>query len=226
MQAIILAAGRGTRMGELTKETPKPMLKINNKPILEYKLNALPEEITEVIFIIGYLGEAIKNYFGDFYGGRKIHYVEQKNLDGSGAAVHLAKDILKDKFLVMMGDDLYHKDDLKNIIKHDLAVLAREVEDPTHFGIIETNENGNLINIIEKPKESENKLANIGVYMLNDKFFDYDFGYTDSGETNLPLTIAKMSDNHIIKIEKANDWFAIGYPEDLEKAEKESHKFL
>ena len=80
MQAIILAAGRGTRMGELTKETPKPMLKIKNKPILEYKLNALPEEITEVIFVIGYLGDAIKNYFGDFYNGRKIRYVIQKKI--------------------------------------------------------------------------------------------------------------------------------------------------
>lgn len=226
MQAIILAAGKGTRMAELTKNTPKPMLKINNKPILEYKLNALPEEITEVIFIIGYLGDVIKNYFGNFYNGRKIYYVIQEKLDGSGAAVHLAKDILKDKFLVMMGDDLYYKDDLKKIIKHDLAVLAHEVEEPSHFGIIETNENGSLINIIEKPKESENKLANIGAYMLNKKFFDYDMAYTDSGETNLPLTIAKMSDKHIIKIERASHWFAIGYPEDLKKAENEIYKFL
>lgn len=226
MQAIILAAGRGTRMGELTKETPKPMLKINNKPILEYKLNALPEEITEVIFVIGYLGNAIKNHFGDFYNGRKIKYVVQENLEGSGAAVHLAKDILKDRFLAMMGDDLYHKDDLKKIINYDLAVLAHKVDDPTRFGIIETDANGNLVNIIEQPKESENKLANIGVYMLNDKFFDYDMCYADNGETNLPLTIAKMSDNHIIKIEKASHWFAIGYPDDLEKAEKIIYKFL
>lgn len=223
MQVIILAAGRGTRMGKLTDNTPKPMLKINNKPILEYKIKALPKEIKEIIFIIGYLGDTIKNHFGDFYGGRKIHYIEQKNLDGSGAAVHLAKDILKDRFLVMMGDDLYHKDDLKNIIKHNLAVLARKVDDSTRFGIIETDSSGNLINIIEKPKESKNKLANIGVYMLNKNFFDYDMAYTDSGETNLPLTIAKMSDNHIIKIEKASHWFAIGYPDDLEKAEKIIH---
>lgn len=226
MKAIILAAGRGTRMGSLTDTTPKPMLKINNKPILEYKLNALPEEITEVIFVIGYLGDVIKNHFGNFYNGRKIHYVIQEKLEGSGAAVHLAKDILKDKFLVMMGDDLYHKDDLKNIIKHDLAVLAREVEDPTHFGIIETDNNGNLINIIEKPKESKNKLANIGAYMLNEKFFDYDMAYTDSGETNLPLTISKMSDKYIIKVERASHWFAIGYPDDLEKAEKIIHRFI
>mgnify|MGYP001607397741 FL=1 len=226
MQAIILAAGRGTRMGELTKEIPKPMLKIKNKPILEYKLNALPEEITEVIFVIGYLGDAIKNYFGDFYNGRKIRYVIQEDINGSGAAVHLAKDILKDRFLVMMGDDLYHKNDLKKIIKHNLAVLAREVEDPSHFGIIEVDSNGNLINIIEKPKESKNKLVNIGVYMLNKKFFDYDMAYTDSGETNLPLTIAKMSAYHTIKIEKASHWFAIGYPEDLKKAEKIIYKFI
>ncbi|MEK7162766.1 MAG: nucleotidyltransferase family protein [Patescibacteria group bacterium] len=226
MQAIILAAGKGTRMGELTKKTPKPMLKINNKPILEYKLNALPEEIKEVIFVIGYLGDVIKNHFGDFYNGRKIRYVIQRELNGSGAAAHLAKDILKDRFLVMMGDDLYHKDDLKNIIKHDLAVLAHEVDDPTQFGIIETNSDGNLINIVEKPKKSANKLANIGVYMLNKKFFNYALAYTDNGETNLPLTIAKMSDNHIIKIEKANHWFAIGYPEDFKKTEKIIYKFV
>ena len=226
MQAIILAAGRGTRMGELTKETPKLMLKIKNKPILEYKLNALPKEIKEVVFVIGYLGDVIKNCFGDFYNGRKIYYVVQEKLEGSGAAVHLAKDILKDRFLVMMGDDLYHKDDLKKIINYDLAVLAHKVDDPTRFGIIELDTNGNLLNIIEKPKKSENKLANIGVYVLNNKFFDYDIAYTDSGETNLPLTIAKMSAYHIIKVEKASYWFAIGYPDDLEKAEKIIHKFV
>src|SRR3989344_692149 len=226
MQAIILAAGKGTRMGELTKEVPKPMLKINNKPILEYKLNALPEEITEVIFVIGYLGDVIKNYFGDFYNGRKIKYVVQERIEGSGAALHLAKNILKDRFLVMMGDDLYHKDDLKNIINHDLAVLAYEVDNPTQFGVIEKDTKNYLINIIEKPKESENKLVNIGVYMLNKIFFNYDLCYADNGETNLPLTIAKMSNYHIIKVEKANHWFPIGYPGDLEKAEKIIYKFV
>ena len=64
------------------------------------------------------------------------------------------------------------------------------------------------------------------MYVLNKKFFSYDMSYTDSGETNLPLTIAKMSDNNIIKVEKADNWFAIGYPEDLKEAEKIIYKFI
>ncbi|KKQ79283.1 MAG: hypothetical protein UT03_C0063G0001, partial [Candidatus Moranbacteria bacterium GW2011_GWD2_38_7] len=65
MQIVILAAGRGTRMKDLTDNVPKPMLQINGKPILAYKLEALPEEIDEVIFVVGYFGNQIQQYFGE-----------------------------------------------------------------------------------------------------------------------------------------------------------------
>lgn len=167
MQIVILAAGRGTRMNELTDEVPKPMLEIKGKPILAYKIEALPKEIDEVIFVIGYLGNQIQKYFGDLYAGKKISYAVQENLNGTGGAVHLVKDLIKDDFLVMMGDDLYIRDDVARIMKHDFALLGLEVDDPRKFGVLYLNENGDLENIVEKPNIPGPAFANIALYKLN-----------------------------------------------------------
>lgn len=186
MQAVILTAGRGKRMKELTEKNNKNMLKVNGKPILKYKLDSLPKEIDEVIFVIGYQGDQIKKQFGDKYKGRKISYVEQKKLNGTGGAIHKAKKFLKDKFLVVYGDDLYNKSDLEEIIKYDLAVLAKEIDDPSKFGILKMDKNGNLIDIIEKPKNSKSHLANIGIFVLNKNFFKYKLVPIGGGEYGLP----------------------------------------
>ncbi len=212
-------------MKHLTADVPKPMLKIKGKPILEHKLNALPKEISEIIFIIGYKGEHIMNHFKKEFDGRKITYVFQHNLNGTGGALHLAKSRLDKKFLVMMGDDLYSKKDIKKLMKHDLAVLGYEVGNPNLFGIIKTNKKGYVESIVEKPKHSKDKLANIGLYVLTKKFFDYDLVPVGSGEFGLPQTLASMAKDFNIKLEKASQWFPIGTPEDLKKAEEIIHKF-
>ena len=102
MKCIILAAGFGTRMGELTKKVPKPMLLIKNKPKLAWTIGMLPESIDEVILVVGYLKEKIIDYFGDFYGGKKIKYLEQKELNGSAGAIALAEKFIDEgeRFLV------------------------------------------------------------------------------------------------------------------------------
>ena len=82
MQAVILAAGNGTRLRPITNHVPKPMIKIGNKTLLEYNIDNLPSEVDEIIFVIGYLGEQIKDYFGSEFKGKKIKYVEQKELLG------------------------------------------------------------------------------------------------------------------------------------------------
>lgn len=226
MQAVILTAGRGKRMKHLTEKNNKNMLKVNGKPILKYKLDSLPKEIDEVIFVIGYQGDQIKKQFGDKYKGRKIDYVEQKKLNGTGGAIHKAKKLLKDKFLVIYGDDLYHKKDIEEIIKYDLAVLAKEIDDVTKFGILKTDKDGNLIDIIEKPKHSKSKLAAIGLFVLNKNFFKYKLVPVGGGEFGLPQTLATMSKDHKIKILKADHWHPIGHPEDIKSAEKNLHKFI
>ena len=80
MQLVILAAGRGKRMKTLTENMPKPMLTVLGNDLLEHKISILPKEIDEVIIVIGYLGEKIKKHFGTNFKGKKISYVEQKEL--------------------------------------------------------------------------------------------------------------------------------------------------
>lgn len=226
MQAVILAAGRGKRMGNLTSSMTKPMLKIKGKPILEHKINALPRKIKEIIFVVGYHSMDIISHFKRYFDGRRIIYVFQTNLNGTGGALHLTKSILRDKFLVMMGDDLYHRRDLNNLLKNDLAVLGYEVDDPSQFGVIKMNRKKNMIDIIEKPKNLKNGLANTGVYVLNKKFFDYELVSIGNGEFGLPQTLAKMAVDHEVKVEKTNLWHPIGNLEDLKKAEEVLHKFI
>ena len=225
MQLVILASGKGKGMGELAKNVPKPMLKIKGKPILEHKLDALPREIKEVIFVIGYRGEHIMNHFKKSWGGRRITYVVQRNLNGTGAAVHLVKSFVGERFMVMMGDDLYHKKDIKKILQHDLAILGHEVEDTNLFGIIKTDNRKNMTDVVEKPKRSNDNLANTGLYMMNRKFFDYELVQIASGEYGLPQTLARMTKEHKVKVEKAVNWFPIGNADDLKKAEEIIHKF-
>lgn len=226
MQVVILAAGRGKRMKDLTRGVPKPMLKVKGKPILEHKINALPKEIKEIVFVVGYYGEHIMKHFKRYFNGRRVTYVFQTNLNGTGGALFLARSILKDRFLVMAGDDLYHKKDIKELMKHNLAVLAHEVDDPTKFGIIKSNRRGNMIDIVEKPKRSKEKLANASMYILNKKIFEYDLVHIGNGEFGLPQTLARMAQDHPVKVHKATSWFPIGTPEDLKKAEEIIHKFV
>ncbi len=226
MQAVILTAGRGKRMKHLTEKNNKNMLKVNGRPILKYKLDSFPKEIDEIIFVIGYQGDQIKKQFGNKYKGRKISYVVQKRLNGTGGAIHKAKKLLKDKFLVVYGDDLYHKDDIKELIKNDLAVLAKEIKDITRFGILITDKKGHLIEIKEKPKKSKSKLAAIGLFVLNKNFFKYKLVPVGGGEFGLPQTLATMTKDYPVKIVKAKHWHPIGHPEDIKSAEKVVHKFL
>lgn len=224
MQAIILAAGRGVRMGELTNDAPKPLLKISGKPILEYSLANLPEEILEVILVIGYKGEMIKEYFGDNWQGKKIKYVEQKELNGTGGAVHSVKDLVQDRFLVLMADDLYHKSDLEKLLEHDLALLVREIEQNTRFGVVEKDEDDYLKNVIEfkdlKGRQIDAHLVNMGAYMLNKNFFNYPLVKISDKEFGLPQTLAQMADKYKIKVIKASCWHPNGQQEDLIKGEE------
>ena len=182
------------------------MLTIKSKPILEYKIDLLPADITEIIFVVNYKKEQIIDYFGNFLNGRKITYVVQENLNGTGGAINLLKNVADEKFAVMMGDDLYHKNDIEDILKYELAILIHEAEYPSKFGAIKIDGGGNLIDVIEKTENPENNLVNTGLYMLNRKFFDYDLVPIGNREFGLPQTLAKMAKDHNIKVLKARFW--------------------
>src|SRR3989344_7566576 len=91
MKAVILAAGKGTRFGEITKKIPKSLIPVAGKPIIEYTLEALPSSIKEVYLVVGHLGDMIKNHVGKEYKGIKINYIEIKKLTGTATALWKAR---------------------------------------------------------------------------------------------------------------------------------------
>ena len=129
-------------MGNLTEEIPKPMLLYKGKNLIEYKIDILPEEINEVLIVVGYLGKSIREYFGEEFKGKKITYVQMDELTGTGSALWLCKDLLKDeeRFLVMMGDDIYSKEDISEMVKEDWAILVKKIEYSISGGNIKVDE--------------------------------------------------------------------------------------
>lgn len=227
MQAVIMAAGEGTRMRPLTYKTPKPMLSVKGKPLLEWTLKFLPDEIDEVIIIVNYLADQIENYFGDEWQGRKIKYVVQKELNGTGGAIHACKELLGKKFLVLNGDDIYHKEDLKKICGENLAVLGYEIDDPSKYGVLITDEKGNLVDSVEKPQNMFGKaIISTNAFCLNEKFFNYDLVQITEKEYGLPQTLAVMAKDYPVKVLKTSRWFSVGNPEDLKRSQTEIEKFI
>ena len=220
MKAIILAAGRGVRLRPYTHLTPKPLLRINKKRIIDYTLDILPEEIDQIIIVVGHRKWRIKWHLGNEYQGKKITYVVQKEKKGTAHALFLCKPYIQkgERVMVIFGDNLYAKDDLKKCLAHPLSILAKEVDNPRAFGILKFDKNHNLQEIIEKPLNPPSNLVNCGVYVLNDKIFNYKMEAIDQKEFGLPQTIVKMAKYYPIKIVKASFWLPIGYPQDLKKA--------
>lgn len=213
-------------MGALTATVPKPMLPIQGKPKLEHSLSALPDGVTEIILVVGYLGDVIKKYFGTIVHGKPIRYVEQRELNGSGGAIHLVKDMVEKKFLVLMGDDLYLRSDIERLMTHDLAILAYEMKDSSQFGVLEIDSNGKLVRVIERPHAPEYTLVNTAAYALNKSFFEYPLVPVSDTEFGLPQTLAQMKDKYSIMIERAEDWLPIGDPEALAIAQTRIQDFL
>lgn len=219
-QAVILSAGKGTRMAPLTYEIPKPMLKVNGKNLIEHKIEQLPDSIREVILIVGHLGQQIRDYFGDEFAGRKITYVQQDDLNGTGGAVFAARDMLGDRFLVMMGDDLYDKQDIDEMIKYPWAILVKKSTAAFRGGDISLDADGNFLQIIEGPHEAGNHLVNAAMYVLSKEIFDYPLVAISDTEYGLPHTLLQVAEKYPIKAVEAHFWFQITSPEDLKKAEE------
>jgi len=221
MQAVILAAGRGTRLRPLTYHVPKPMIRIAGKNLIEHNLDILPECISEIILVVGYLGEQIINHFGNEHKGIKIKYIKQNKLYGTGHAVFLCQELLKDRFLVFMGDDIYSNKDIKRCLKHEQCVLAKEVSGKFRGGRIKLNKYGHMEDIIEGIHKKSKGLVNTGLYILNKKIFEYSLvPLKHKKEYGLPQTIIKMAQDYPVNIEKAGFWLQINDLNSLKRIEK------
>jgi len=226
MQAIIMAAGRGTRLQTLNSETSKHMLPIApGKPILSHTVDILPGEIDEVIFVVNHLREHIQNYFGSRYGGRRIKYALQKELNGTGGAVHVCKNLVNDNFIVVSGDDIYHPEDIKKVAQCDsYCILVHEppAGEEIRAAVIETNGDNTIKRIVEYPDslKSESRLINTALYKLEKNFFDYPLVPISSVEYGLPQTLVTLAKDFPINIVTATFWQVVNTPEDFARAQK------
>lgn len=227
MQVVILAAGRGTRMGSLTDNCPKPMLKVLDKNLLEWKLSVLPEEIDEVIFVVGYKKEVIENYFQDShkFGERtfKIRYVEQEILNGTMGSLLLCKNLLQDRFMVLMGDDVYTKDSLQDVLKYPLGILGIK-DNIANGGKIFKDERGVFVGLREGVVHtgSGEEFVNCGAYVLDKRVFEMEPVLVKEGEYGLPHTmLAKWQEDKSFKVYvvETKEWINITSPESIKLAE-------
>lgn len=223
MQTIILAAGKGTRFGKITKKTPKSLLPVLGKPILQYAFESLPPSVKEVILVIGHFGDQIKNRFGDKFGNIKIKYVENKELNGTAGALWAAKPFLaKEKFLVLNGDDIYSKKELLNLVKAGWAFGLYQATPPSlKYISIKLDENKNIVGSNYPKNMSEKILLATGAYVLDQEIFKYKPVPIGNGkEYGLPQTILTASKKVEIKGILMKKWIQINCLEDIQKAEK------
>jgi len=182
MKAILLAGGMGTRLRPLTAHTPKPIVPIFNRPFLYYQLDLLRQipEIDEVILSLNYQPRRIEEIFGDGADlGLRIRYVVEPQPLGTAGAVKYAEEFLTDSVVVFNGDVLTQVD-LASVIKLHRERQARAtivltpVENPTAYGLVETDADGNVKRFLEKPKADEITCdtINAGIYVLEPETFD------------------------------------------------------
>jgi len=182
MKAILLAGGKGTRLRPLTIHTPKPIVPIFNRPFLHYQIDLLKQvpEIDEVILSLNYQPRRIEEIFGDGSElGIKIRYVVEPAPLGTAGAIKYAGDNLTESVVVFNGDVLTQIDLAAVIRLHRerqarATIVLTPVDNPTAYGLVETDPNGNILRFLEKPKPEEITTNNInaGIYVLEPDTFD------------------------------------------------------
>lgn len=214
-----MAAGEGKRMRPLTETRPKPLVEVAGKPIIEYVLEALPPEVDEIIIVIGYKGQMIKDRLGDSYNGIPIRYVHQWMAAGTAHALSMARPLLKGKFMFLNADDILGKEALAEAVKHPLAILVATHERPEIMGVIELREDGTLNTIEEKPEKPKSNLVNTNTMVLDERVFSYDAKRHPTGEYYIVDPVSLLAQDHPIKVIQQPIYIPVGYPEDISKAE-------
>lgn len=222
MNLVIMAAWEGSRMRPFTNTVPKPLLQICGKSIIEHNIEWIIQEFDEIFMVVKYKKESFISYFGSEYQWKQIHYIEQGDIQWTGAAILALDGKISGDFIVVSGDDLYDKNDILALIKQSgYATLCKRVHNPELFGIFNCDSTWKATGIIEKPTEAKYwNLANIGNHKFDDKIFDIlkSIPLSVRGELEVTDLINIYIQQGIYSIVEAHgQWLSIGYPWDLLK---------
>lgn len=173
MKAIIPVAGAGTKLRPHTYTQPKALIPLAGKTILSIIVDQLREAgIQEFIFIVGYLGEKIKDYVAEKYPDLRVHFVQQSDRYGIGHAIQLTRKIVgEDEMFIVLGDTICEYD-VKAVIDTPHSVLGvKKVDDPRSFGVAEIGEDGFITKVVEKPQIPKSNMALVGIYKIKETSF-------------------------------------------------------
>ncbi len=177
MKAVILAAGKGERLGELTRNIPKPMIRIRGNPILEKVILLCKQAgIDEILINLYHLPEVITEYFkdGSEFGVKISYYLEKEILGTAGAVVPMMQELGESPFFVLYGDN-FLEIDLESVIEFhrekqsDFTIVTHKREDVTNSGVVVLNNEMAVTDFVEKPKAKipDSKWVNAGIYFIN-----------------------------------------------------------
>jgi dTDP-glucose pyrophosphorylase len=227
-KAVLLAAGRGTRMRELTADLPKPMIKVREKPILLHIVEGLQAAgIKDFLIIVGYHGDSVRDYFSDgTCFGLQIKYATQAVQDGTGRVVDLARDFVgQSPFVLSYGDILVDPVNYKSLV--DLAdeveaiVSVKQNEDVSKGGAVFVNEQMVVTDIREKPQPGElsSPWYNAGIYAFRPSIFEWTARLRPSPRGEYELTDAvralAQSGKKVWAFELSGKWADVRDPEVL-----------
>jgi glucose-1-phosphate thymidylyltransferase len=168
VKVIIPLAGKGTRLRPHTHVTPKPMLKIAGKPVMAYILEDLERlgNVEQILYITGHLKDKVEEYARSSFRIPAV-FIEQLVQDGTAGAVALARDFVDQPVLIIFVDTIFDAD-LSVVTRTDAdgIIWVKEVEDYQRFGVVVTDKDGNMTQIVEKPDTPISKRANIGLYYI------------------------------------------------------------
>ncbi len=214
MKCVILAAGEGKRMRPLTYTRPKVMLPVANKPILEWNLlNAIDAGLKDFIFVVSYKSEMVRDYFGDGEKwGVNIQYVNQGEPLGTAHAIMMTEKFV-DEFIVLCGDTIFGKEDIKKILEKEMSMGLVKMENAKEYGIVEVKKN-RVKKIHEKMEEPLSNIINAGIYHFNKKIFEA-IGKTrksQRGEYEITDSINLLLKEEEMEGIFLNEWKDVVYP--------------
>ncbi|MEZ3172376.1 glucose-1-phosphate thymidylyltransferase [Halorubrum sp. RMP-47] len=233
MKGVLLSGGTGSRLRPITHTGPKQLVPVANKPVLEYAIEDLKEAgITKIGIILGNKGrEEIQDILGDGSKyGVDITYIVQGNPLGLAHAAGCARDFVgDDDFVMYLGDNIL-KSGVRDLVEsfeagdYGAGIALQKVDDPQAFGIADVDDNGNVMELIEKPDDPPTNLALIGVYVFSPAVFDAIDELEPSWRGELEITDAIQSlleDGHAIDSHVVTGWWKdTGKPEDILEANR------
>jgi glucose-1-phosphate thymidylyltransferase len=232
MQAVILAAGKGTRLEPLTDDKPKPLVEVNGRPLIEDVFDNLIEiGVDEFVVVVGYKKEKIIERYEDEYRGVPITYAHQREQKGLAHALLQAESHVDGDFVLMLGDNVF-RGNLGDVVNRqsedraDAAFLVEEVpmEEASRYGVCDTNEYGEIVRVVEKPEDPPSNLVMTGFYTFTPAIFHacHLVQPSDRGEYEITDAINLLiQSGRTIDAIRLDGWrMDIGYPEDRDEAEE------